>query len=121
MRVEHSNLLNIAKCMGRTQHGCAQMLFLPECLGFMGDSSEHTQSYVDLPIDVLLDVPALMATPFWRELSIVIASYEATPGNNLDEDDCGDKETSTTTHSIIEELQFIARESNLWISGGGVH
>ena len=89
----------------------------------MGDSSEHTLKYAYFPIAVLLDVPALMATPFWRELSNVIASYsyEATPDNNLDEDDCGDKETSTTTHSIIEELQFIARESNLWISGGGVH
>ena len=36
-RDKQSNLINIAKCAGWAQREHAQMLFLPECLGFMGD------------------------------------------------------------------------------------
>ena len=34
----------------KQHHIGAQMLFLPECLGFMGDNAEHTLQNADPPI-----------------------------------------------------------------------
>lgn len=122
-RDKRSNLINIAKCAGWAQRAGAHMLFLPECLGFMGDNAEHTLMEADPPIVDLLrrqkEQQALYAlsasTPFRRVLSETIAKPDedvivATNNNGNDK-----------PSSIIEELCFIANESKLWISGGGVH
>ena len=107
-RHKHRNLIDVAKCAGWAKRSGAIMLFLPECLGFMGDNATHTLAQAD-PI---ISNQELDPSSFHQSLSISI-SY---PDDHNDiayvEDDYS---------SILQGLRFIARESNLWISGGGVH
>lgn len=106
------------------------MLFLPECLGFMGDCAEHTLSQADPPISEDMtskakrydDNAPKTARLFREALSDQIRSCATgVPGSALvgDAKDSDWPETSVT--SIIDELRYIACESRLWISGGGVH
>lgn len=107
------------------------MLFLPECLGFMGDSAEHTLNMADPPMSELLlnQASSLIqeSTPFQRMLADTIESYAASPpGCDIPIDqqnynNAADHNSESSSTSIIEELCYIARKSNLWISGGGVH
>ena len=114
------------------------MLFLPECLGFMGDNAEHTLQNADPPITELmamqskmnggsssLDTTTESSLLFRTEISRAIAdgSHEIDVGDDIiDYTNCGgDKNESRAIKSIITELCYIAKESNLWISGGGVH
>ena len=124
-RDKQSNLMNVAKCAGWAQRDGAQMMFLPECLGFMGDSAEHTLNQADPPIIELkqhCETPPPQ-TPFRRALADTIASYARMEGNDADDVDepYGGKADGESFTSIIEELRFIACEAKLWISGGGVH
>lgn len=125
-RDKRSNLINIAKCAGWAQREGAHMLFLPECLGFMGDNAEHTLREADPPIVELLrrqkkeqqkTFYSLSATtPFRRVLAETIAEPDDAVTTYATTNNDDDKPSS-----IIEELCFIANESKLWISGGGVH
>jgi predicted amidohydrolase len=129
-----ANLINVAKCAGWAKRHGAQVLFLPECLGFMGDSAEQTLKEADPPIlsmavefeddDVGSWSPA--TTSFREILSQTIAN--AAGGDDQDDDQLLSAEitafsasSSLPTISIIDELRFIACKSKLWISGGGVH
>ena len=92
------------------------MLFLPECLGFMGDNAEHTLQNADPPIELQMrngsnDVATLPMNSFREALAETIKSCS--------DDDYNGEEGPI--ESIIAELQFIAKQSGLWISGGGVH
>ncbi|KAL7539701.1 hypothetical protein ACHAXR_009508 [Thalassiosira sp. AJA248-18] len=141
---KHSNLINIAKCAGWAKRDGADMLFLPECLGFMGDSAEHTLNEADPPINhqqqqqeqqqeehcEIITPPR--TTLFRRTLADTIARCaKGGPGCHDDVDVDDDKMPSISNAvldddeskitSIIEELRFIACEAKLWISGGGVH
>lgn len=58
--------------------------------------------------------------PFRKMLAGTIESY-ATVDNDGDDDDEQEYRSEEEPTSIIEELCYIARESKLWISGGGVH
>eukprot|EP00578_Thalassiosira_sp_NH16_P017226 CAMPEP_0181106496 /NCGR_PEP_ID=MMETSP1071-20121207/16562_1 /TAXON_ID=35127 /ORGANISM="Thalassiosira sp., Strain NH16" /LENGTH=376 /DNA_ID=CAMNT_0023189905 /DNA_START=143 /DNA_END=1273 /DNA_ORIENTATION=+ len=131
---KRSNLLNIAKCAGWAKRDGARMLFLPECLGFMGDSAQHTLDNADPPIgDLLLEEESTCSqkflttmTPFRKALADTIESHAgASLGNNnaaMGESESDNRyDDAMSFASIIEELRFIARESKLWISGGGVH
>jgi predicted amidohydrolase len=114
---KHANLINVAKCAGWAKKAGADMLFLPECLGFMGDNAAHTLEQADPPINIC-DRPYenqdLVPDTFWETLCKAIFSPDDTillsnhNGNNQ-------------VPSIVQSLQFIARESGIWISGGGVH
>ena len=53
---KQSNLINVAKCAALAKRSGAQMLFLPECLGFMGDNAQHTLDNADPSIDELIDM-----------------------------------------------------------------
>ncbi|KAL3786340.1 hypothetical protein ACHAWO_005832 [Cyclotella atomus] len=103
------NLIDVAKCAGWAKQSGSVMLFLPECLGFMGDNATHTLEQADTEIS--LDNKDIDQNPLHKLLSDAIISPDA----NLK------IEGNQNTTSIVQALQFIARESNLWISGGGVH
>jgi predicted amidohydrolase len=130
-----SNLLDVAKCAGWAKREGARMLFLPECLGFVGDGAEHTLSQADPPIgedattgryrhdDATATSTSASSSSFRRALSDQIKVCAASPPNSSSDCDARDRSdwTETSCTSIIEELRYIACESKLWISGGGVH
>lgn len=137
-RDKRSNLLDVAKCAGWAKREGARMLFLPECLGFVGDDVSHTLNQADPPIGedattgryrhddltATSSSPSLfLSSPFRRALSDQIQLCAASPPDLNSDCDARDRsdwpEMSFT--SIIEELRYIACESKLWISGGGVH
>ena len=132
---KYTNLLNIAKCAGYAKSNNAVMLFLPECCGFMGENAHHTLMSADPAINVdamsmrfnnndinvlrkalanQINIHATTTTPTSNTLT------NNNDSNNYDEDDDWPEDKSFTS-SIIEELRYIAVESQLWISGGGIH
>ena len=128
------NLINVAKCAGWAKRNGAIMLFLPECLGFMGDNAEQTLMEADPPIisatqsyqadEHESDGPFCpMTTPLREILSQTITN--ACGGDEQDEQQLAlaMESISASSHSIsiVDELRFIAYKSRLWISGGGVH
>jgi len=126
---KQSNLINIAKCAGLAKQAGAQMLFLPECLGFMGDNAKRTLDNADPSIDELMDMQqkngdcfsctctSSYDATFRKEISNTISSSATNAKSQVDIN----KEEPTAIKSIISELCFIANESSLWISGGGIH
>eukprot|EP00581_Thalassiosira_minuscula_P010521 CAMPEP_0183711036 /NCGR_PEP_ID=MMETSP0737-20130205/6634_1 /TAXON_ID=385413 /ORGANISM="Thalassiosira miniscula, Strain CCMP1093" /LENGTH=428 /DNA_ID=CAMNT_0025939439 /DNA_START=127 /DNA_END=1414 /DNA_ORIENTATION=+ len=126
-RDKRTNLVNVARCAGWAKRDGAQMLFLPECLGFMGDSAQHTLTEADPPIKelLLLKHDNFEITPFRKSLADTISLCSAGSGSGVDneavERAANNKRESHPITSIIQELQYIANESKLWISGGGVH
>eukprot|EP00986_Skeletonema_menzelii_P009786 scaffold4547_cov135-Skeletonema_menzelii.AAC.6 len=126
---KHTNLINIAKTAGWAKRDGAKMLFLPECLGFLGDSAEHTLLNADPSMEVQIknswDDNVLLPMNSFREA--LAATIESCSQSNDDDDDEGisnDDEYNNCEgpiESIIAELRFIAKKSNLWISGGGIH
>ncbi|KAL7529488.1 hypothetical protein ACHAWF_003003, partial [Thalassiosira exigua] len=123
-RDKHSNLLNVAKCAGWAKRDGAKMLFLPECFGFMGDNADHTLNQADPPIEGFVGVKAPPTpTPFRRALAETIESVSRTGGYGIDDEGAStySEADAEPIVSIVEELSFIAREADIWISGGGVH
>ncbi|KAL3769710.1 hypothetical protein ACHAWU_005758 [Discostella pseudostelligera] len=133
---KHANLINVAKCAGWAKRHGAQMLFLPECFGFMGESAEQTLKEADPPI--LSNNAAEFeddnvgswcpATTSFREILSQTIANAAAGGDDQDDDQFSveiisafSASSSLPTISIIDELRFIACKSKLWISGGGVH
>lgn len=135
-----TNLLNIAKCAGYAKAHNAVMLFLPECCGFMGDNAHHTLISADPAINVEVmsmrfhndnnndnsfrkavanQINIYAAATTTTSFSNTLTLQNNDDLNNYDEDDWPDEESFTS--SIIEELRYIACESQLWISGGGIH
>lgn len=104
------------------------MLFLPECLGFMGENAEQTLKAADPPPIIVMeddDGQSCCMTPFREILSQTITNAEF--GNDDDDHEqpltpaIASSPSSSSTFSIIDELRYIAYKSKLWISGGGVH
>jgi predicted amidohydrolase len=134
-RDKRTNLLDVAKCAGWAKREGARMLFLPECLGFVGDSAEHTLAQADPPLgedttsrlyrhDYATATHSSEMSSFRRALSDQIKLCATSPPDyNMSDCDAGDLSdwSDTSFISIIEELRYIACESKLWISGGGVH
>jgi predicted amidohydrolase len=102
------NLIDVAKCAGWAKKSGAEMLFLPECLGFIGDNATHTLEQADPEIHISQKI---VPDPFHDTLLDVIGSP----------DDSAKIDGNHQPTSIVQGLQFIARESGMWISGGGVH
>lgn len=102
------NLLDIAKCARIARTKGASILFLPECFGFMGESSAQTLENAEDPVhddknrndDVLTKqlVSAISGSPVSDSVF----------------------EKSKRVY-ILDGLKTIARESGLWLSGGGMH
>ena len=120
---KHSNLINIAKTAGWAKRDGAKMLFLPECLGFIGDNAEHTVLNADPSMEEQMknnsNDDVLPMNSFREALAATIesCSRSGSDGN----DDQYNNNCEGPIESIVSELRFIAQQSSLWISGGGIH
>jgi len=102
----------------------ASMLFLPECFGFMGESSIQTLEQAEDPIEKHQEQQKEAAKgddhpsnpkDLTKQLQLVISGRM-------------DSTTDTTQRGydghriyLLDGLQTIAKRSGLWISGGGMH
>lgn len=100
------NMINVAKCAGKAQREQCSMLFLPECFGFIGESSEQTLRAAEPPI----------ATGE-RNHEYVNQLLKAA----IDETDEGYVKTQDSPVYLLDALRFIAKETSLWVSAGGMH
>ena len=107
---KYRNLLDVAHCARLAKLEGASMLFLPECFGFMGESSEQTLKNAEQPI---MDGTTNNDERISLALRRMIEDNEAP--------DSGCPTADETEISLIDGLRIIARESGLWISGGGMH
>jgi predicted amidohydrolase len=85
------------------------MLFLPECFGFIGESSEQTLDQAEPPIqqDSIQNDSAVTET-----LRLIISNPEETKSLH---------HLKNTGISIMDGLRQISKASKLWISAGGMH
>jgi len=134
------NLLDIAKCAGWARREGASMLFLPEGLGFLGNNAEETVLNAEPELMTLqhshsttdsLEVwwCKMLAQTFHTHATESLSSSMTDMSSNLSSSSDVDHHTFAScieliqnkNISIIRGLQTIAKESGLWISGGGIH
>ena len=106
-----TNLLDIAKCCGWARASGSSMIFLPECCGFMGESGEDSIKQSEPPVetDTAKNSPSV---------TLALKNMVASPSS------CVDTEVSDSDAdrvSLLDGMKTIARESNMWISCGGLH
>lgn len=125
-----SNLVDVAKCAGWAKKEGASMLFLPECFGFMGESSDQTVLNAEPPLEEEHGDASDRSVPSRNDetVSTALASIVSFHANGVDgkvESFTNDDEVANAGKeggiSILDGLRTIARESGLWISGGGMH
>jgi predicted amidohydrolase len=120
------NLLDVATCAGYAKREGAKMLFLPENFGFIGQSSDDTRRCCEAPIlsptnfgetqsQTLINDPQLTESL----KSAIAAARSSTKQYGRPSGDVPDIEGMRV--SLLEGLQTIARETQMWISGGGMH
>ena len=63
---KHTNLLNISKCAGWAKRHGAQILFLPECCGYIGHNAQQTLENADPSIDELLTMQKQRGEQWWQ-------------------------------------------------------
>ena len=83
------------------------MLFLPECFGFMGESSVQTLEQAEDPVEQ--DGNSNPHELTQRLCSVVAGEIDSTMAGDADR------------VYLLDGLRTIARQSGLWISGGGMH
>lgn len=120
------NLLNIARCAGYSKRLNCVMLCIPECFGFMGESSVQTIEYSEPPIVVENDSSSSsddVDSPLQQALvEMIKKSYESSlVGTNSTETFFEHDNIDPRTVSLLDGLKVIARTSNLWLSAGGMH
>jgi len=123
-----ANLVDIAKCAGWAKQRGASMLFLPECFGFLGDNAQQTLANAEPPVE--LGPGNSSNNNLDKALSIrlsqTITSYASIPtsketaSESVDIDE-NENENVGQQVLLLEGLRTIARQSGLWISGGGMH
>jgi predicted amidohydrolase len=88
------------------------MLFLPECFGFIGMSSEETLKNAEPPImeDTSKNVKSVQ-----EYLARIVSQPSESPAEPICQVD------GAGTISLLDGLRTIAKESGLWISAGGMH
>ena len=109
------------------------MLFLPECFGFMGQSSLQTLKEAEDPARLTLGSEWTSSgssggsssadrNKLEDELALtrILKSTIFDTANSIDGMDDSDR-LSPVVHSLMDGLRTIAKESGLWISGGGIH
>lgn len=101
-----SNLVNVAKCAAMAKNQGASMLFLPECFGFIGSSGAET----------LENAENLEDNKRTNDESITALLQSTVDG--VDQED---QQVGNDAVSLMDGLRTIARASNMWISGGGIH
>jgi predicted amidohydrolase len=106
-----TNLLDIAKCAGWAKRDGACMLFLPENFGFFGESSEQTLQQAEPPLSQE-DAPENPSSVTEALREMVKASANGSSVVHA--------EVAVDTLSLLDGLKAIARESDMWITGGGM-
>ncbi|KAL3944222.1 MAG: hypothetical protein SGBAC_001719 [Bacillariaceae sp.] len=106
-----ANLAAVAECARLARQRKASMLFLPECFGFIGETSDQTLENAEDPssVDNKTSVQNNESVS-----SFLRSACTDTPETLL-------TTTVGSQISILDGLRTIAKESNLWISGGGMH
>jgi len=102
------------------------MLFLPECFGFMGESAAQTLQEAEDPARLSTSAAedSEDAEALDRILKATIASANASANSNANASSGELPQPGggrPTVPSLMDGLRIIARESGLWISGGGIH
>lgn len=110
------NLVDIATCARFAKSKGASMLFLPECFGFIGESSAQTLEEAEDPSNLSL-VETETESDEELELTRILKSIV----NDVDTSVSNSKVPSPAVNSLMNGLRTIAKESGLWISGGGMH
>ena len=106
-----SNLMNVAKCAALAKQRDCKMLFLPECFGFLGESSEQTLQQAEPPV---VDDKSTNHVAITYKLKAIISHSNDAHGEI-------DESVSEGRVSLLDGLRTIAIESGLWISAGGMH
>lgn len=130
---KHNNLLNVAKCARIASEKGASMLFLPECFGFIGSSSQETLDNAEEINDIVIskkkddyfekktvDGDIVSTKKKW------LNDIENIVEHGVDPRASGNDSTMTSMLdngqiSILDGLKAIAVKSGLWISAGGLH
>ena len=96
------------------------MLFLPECFGFIGESSIQTLEEAEDPIHL---TTAKTKTGTRMENDEALTRILKSTIHVTDEDYNSDSRSQPplVVRSIMEGLRTISKESGLWLSGGGMH
>ena len=113
------NLMDVAVCARMAKSEGASMLFLPECFGFIGESAAETFGAAEDPAclsPMSADRSGGDADPPPRKNEKELTELLTSIVRGSDDDDDGG-----VVHSLMDGLRTIARESGLWISGGGMH
>jgi predicted amidohydrolase len=110
------NLLDIACCARMAKHEGASMMFLPECFGFMGESSDQTLSEAEDPL--CLDH---LGQDNHNEATVTDALKAVLLDGNNNDVSSVHSGPPPPVRSLLDGLRTIAIESGLWISGGGIH
>lgn len=112
------NLRGIAHCAGLAQQKGACMLFLPECFGFLGESAQQTLAEAEPEIIVGSKESAVQNQ---ADVTSLLQEAVASGSNGGELSISEDSSSSSSSINLLCGLQTIARESGLWISGGGMH
>jgi predicted amidohydrolase len=128
------NLLNVAKCAGwattvtKQETTPCSMLFLPECFGFLGSSSEQTLLAAEPAVSSMTEQrqqnPAKMTEALIQMVSDSAATASDTNGSASDENQplpLALSEHEERSISLLDGLRTIAVASHLWISAGSMH
>lgn len=138
------NLLDVATCARLAKSKGASMLFLPECFGFIGESSSQTLEEAEDPARLSIassEAKSIIRTEtepsgdnnynikreeeleLTRILKSIIHNASDCDGDvdDRNKDMISSNESSPAVHSLMDGLRTIAKESGLWISGGGIH
>ena len=140
------NLLDVATCARLAKSKGASMLFLPECFGFIGESSSQTLEEAEDPARLSIassEAKSVIGTEtesagdynsnkkreeeleLTRILKSIIHNASDCDGDgdvdDHNKDMMSSNESSPVVHSLMDGLRTIAKESGIWISGGGIH
>lgn len=117
------NMIDTAKCAGWAQREGASMLFLPECFGFMGENAEQTLQNAEPPVVVGNDDGGSTNGAAVDDLLVetISSSSKGEDLTPIQEKLNNNFKSNGANINILGALRTIAKETNLWISAGGMH
>jgi predicted amidohydrolase len=121
------NLIDVAICARLAKSKGASMLFLPECFGFIGESSIQTLEEAEDPIHLTTTAKTETETTTdntnRKENDEALTRILKSTIHATDEDYNSDSRSQppVVVRSLMEGLRTISKESGLWLSGGGMH
>lgn len=121
------NLGAVAECARLAKEQGVSMLFLPECFGFIGESSDQTlkeaESSLAFDENAVVDGRSGTDSKVKNHESITKYLKNACSRENppLPDVVINQHKKNSLNISILDGLRTIAKESGIWISGGGMH